>query len=220
VHELAAGVGQAPAHYRATEQQTPITWRRRHDVTGGALCGAHPHPVAPTRRPSRTAHRTQAELFAAATTVATNATAEDRIGRGEQRTGREGGRAVHHQSNTVIGKVTPPRVTRGRLCRVRQALTAVRAGHTTIQRLLDQYTAQGNQVMSAALKTVDAGQHGALIGAAADVSRLAARYTAESDTALPHPRARRSPGHHQPGRCWRFPHTHRAAPQRRSPHRT
>jgi cell wall-associated NlpC family hydrolase len=140
------------------------------------------HQLADRAEP---AHRTQAELLAAATTVADQ---RDRLKTGSAAvTAHWQGKAAErfdHQSTTVLGKVTTTAESLAAgYVEVQQALTAVRAGHTTIQRLLDQYTAQGNQVMSAALKLVDAGQHGALIGAAADVSRLAARYTAEADTA-------------------------------------
>lgn len=140
------------------------------------------HQLADRAEP---AHRTQAELLAAATTVADQ---RDQLKtRSAEVTAHWHGKAAEHfdhRSATVVGKLTTTAETLAAgYVEVQQALAAVRTGHTTIQRLLDQYTAQGDQVMSAALKLVDAGQHGALIGAAAEISKLAGQYTAEADTA-------------------------------------
>jgi cell wall-associated NlpC family hydrolase len=131
------------------------------------------------------AHRTQAELRGAATTVADQC---DRLKTGSaQVTAHWQGKAAEqfdHRSATVLGKLTTTAESLAAgYVEVQRALAAVNTGHTTIQRLLDQYTAQGNQILSAALKLVDTGQHGALIGAAAEISKLAAQYTAEADTA-------------------------------------
>jgi cell wall-associated NlpC family hydrolase len=131
------------------------------------------------------AHRTQSELRAAATTVADQ---RDQLKtRSAEVTAHWQGKAAEHfdhQSAAVLGKLTTTAETLAAgYVEVQRALAAVSTGHATIQRLLDQYTAQGNQILSAALKLVDAGQHGALIGAAAEISKLAGQYTADTDTA-------------------------------------
>ena len=64
------------------------------------------------------------------------------------------------------------------------ALGGIRTGHATIQRLLDEYTRQGNQVVAAAMKLLDAGHPTALLDAANFLSGLSAKYVAEADTAV------------------------------------
>ncbi|HEX3588292.1 MAG TPA: C40 family peptidase [Pseudonocardiaceae bacterium] len=64
------------------------------------------------------------------------------------------------------------------------ALGEIRTGHAAVQRLLDEYTGQGNQVVTAAMKLLDAGHPTALLDAANYLSTLSGRYVTEADTAV------------------------------------
>lgn len=67
---------------------------------------------------------------------------------------------------------------------VGDAVDGVKNGHAAVQQLLDEYTTQGEQLVAAALKLLDAGHPTALLDAARFLSGLAHKYAAEADTAV------------------------------------
>jgi cell wall-associated NlpC family hydrolase/uncharacterized protein YukE len=130
--------------------------------------------------------RTQSELRHAATTVA-----DQRQQLGTRTTdltehwhGSAADQFAHRAAGTRHSLTTLAEAVAAADVLVSGALAAIRTGHGTVARLLDEYTGQGGQLVAAAMKLLDAGHPTALIDAAGALSTLSDRCVAEADTAV------------------------------------
>jgi cell wall-associated NlpC family hydrolase len=131
-------------------------------------------------------HGTQTELRAAATAVveqreqlrAPSATvAEHWHGSAAERFG--------HENAAAAGALTAAaEAIAAADVLVTEATNSIHTGRASIRRLLDEYTSGGNQVITAAMRLLDAGHPTALLDAAGYLSDLADKYTAEADSAV------------------------------------
>ncbi|HEY3749484.1 MAG TPA: C40 family peptidase [Pseudonocardiaceae bacterium] len=130
--------------------------------------------------------RTRTELRSAATTVAdqrhqlmtrTTTVTEHWHGSAADKFGHQASAAKNSLTTLTEALSTADVLVAG-------ALGAVRTGHATVQRLLDEYTTVGNQTVGAAMKLLDAGHPTAMIDVAGFLSTLSDKYVAEADTAV------------------------------------
>jgi peptidoglycan DL-endopeptidase CwlO len=131
-------------------------------------------------------HSAQAELRAAAIAVAEQheqlragaaTVAEHWHGSAAER--------LRHESAAATGALTTAaEVIAAADALVTDATNSIRTGHASIQRLLDEYTSRGDQLVTAAMGLLDTGHPTALLDAAGYLSDLADKYAAEADSTV------------------------------------
>jgi cell wall-associated NlpC family hydrolase len=89
-----------------------------------------------------------------------------------------------HSANVVAQLNTTAQALSGASTVLTGALGELRTQHAAVSRLVDEYTSQGNQLMTAASSLADAGHPTAMIDAVNHLSALSRRYVTEADTAV------------------------------------
>ncbi|HEY4460969.1 MAG TPA: C40 family peptidase [Pseudonocardiaceae bacterium] len=89
-----------------------------------------------------------------------------------------------HSTNVVAQLNTTAQALSGANTVLSGALGELRTQHAAVSRLVDEYTSQGNQLMTAAGSLAGAGHPTAMIDAVNHLSALSQRYVTEADTAV------------------------------------